>query len=108
MYHETTYEEEQRQRRRIVRAMLALAVVLVLVSLGVRTSRELAREQGAATLRESVLRAAIQCCAVEGSYPTSVEYLEDHYGLVVNTRDYQVTYEWLGDNIPPAVVVVSV
>ncbi len=105
MYHETTYQQQHQRRRRLVRLAVVVAVVLVVVWQAVRMANVLTREQGAQAVRESVVRSAVQCCAIEGSYPTSLQYLEEHYGLVVNERDYQVSYEWLGDNIPPSVVV---
>ena len=85
--------------------LVTLAVTCCLLA-AVGLARDLAREQGAVALRESVLRSALQCCAVEGSFPTTLEHLEDHYGLVVNEDDYRVMYEWLGDNVAPSVVVV--
>lgn len=105
MYHEATYEELRRRRTRRIAAVGALVVACLLVWVAYGFARSLAREQGASALRESVISAAQQCCAVEGSYPTSVSYLEDHYGLVINQGDYWVDYEWLGDNIAPSVVV---
>ena len=105
MYHELTYRELARRRR--TRVICALLVVLVCIGAcaACMASRSIAREQGAAILRESVVEAAVQCCAVEGSYPSSIEHLEEDYGLVVNRKDYIVQYEWLGDNVPPSVVV---
>ena len=66
-----------------------------------------AREQAAVSLRESVLSAAKQCCAVEGAYPSSLAHLEEHYGLTINHDDFIVNYEWFADNVLPAVVVVT-
>ena len=107
MYHETTYEDERRAKRRLVSLVVAFVMAIALTWAGLRLSRVLTREQGAQALREAVVVAARQCCAIEGSYPTTLDYLTDHYGLVVNERDYVVTYEWLGDNIAPSVVVRS-
>ena len=76
-----------------------------LVWAGVTRAKASAREQGVASVRSAVVRAALQCCAIEGSYPTSLSVLEERYGLVINERDYEVRYEWLGDNIAPSVVV---
>lgn len=63
------------------------------------------REQGAASVRDAVLRAAAQCCAVEGSYPHTLRHLEQHYGLTVNHDDYVVIYEAYASNVTPSVVV---
>ena len=105
MYHELTYDELARRRR--VRIIYVLLAILICFNLGVAvmTSRSIARTQGVASLRESIMNAAVQCCAVEGSYPSSIEHLEKDYGLVVNRDDYVVQYEYLGDNVPPSVVV---
>ena len=105
MYHEVTYRDAMRRRlRRVVCALLVVAVVTCLV-FAVLLSRNIARDQGAYTVRDSVIQAAVQCCAVEGSYPSSLSHLEEKYGLVISKDDYDVNYEWLGDNVPPSVVV---
>ena len=105
MYHEETYTQIARTRRnRIIAVVLALAVLVALL-FAAQVASEVGREQGALTLRESVLDAAKQCCAVEGSYPSMLSHLEQRYGLVVNRAEYDVRYEWLGDNVLPSVVV---
>ena len=105
MYHEKTYAEQRRRRHRLLAALATTVLCVVLIWCAAVAARDLSREQGAAAVREAILRSALQCCAVEGSYPTSVAHLEEHYGLVINEADYQVTYDWLGDNILPSVVV---
>ena len=90
--------------RRII-VFVVLAVAAVVVALGVISAQAQAREQAALSLRESVLNAAKQCCAVEGSYPTTLQHLEDFYGLTINHDDYVVSYEWFADNVLPSVVV---
>ena len=50
---------------------------------------------------------AEQCCAIEGAYPSSLAYLEENYGLVVNRSDYAITYEVFADNVMPNVVVLA-
>lgn len=105
MYHELTYEMQGRIRRtRVIRLVfiVLLLVALVFVVIGAQAR---AKEQAAMSVRESVLNAAKQCCAVEGSYPSSLEHLEKNYGLVVNRDDYVVSYEWFADNVLPSVVV---
>lgn len=105
MYHEATYDDLRRRRVRRIGAVVAVVLACTMVWAALTYSSDVAREQGAKALRESVVTAAMQCCAVEGSYPTSVKHLEEHYGLVINHDDYRVSYEWLGDNIAPSVVV---
>ena len=48
---------------------------------------------------------ALQCYVVEGVYPPNLQYLEDNYGLEINTDDYYVTYDAFASNLPPSVWV---
>lgn len=105
MYHETTYANLQRRKRAAIRAVVLALLACVITAALAMFSDDVLKSQGAATLRQAVISSALQCCAVEGSFPTSLDHLTQHYGLVINEKDYQVQYEWLGDNITPSVVV---
>lgn len=62
-------------------------------------------EEGAEAIAEAVRRSALQCYVVEGVYPPDLTYLEEHYGLRVNTDDYYVIYDAFASNLPPDVRV---
>ena len=102
-----TYAQIRRRRaKRLATAVLVVAL-FVLAVFGVTFAQASAREQASISVRESVLNAAKQCCAVEGSYPSTIEHLENEYGLVINHDDYVVSYEWFADNVLPSVVVTA-
>lgn len=105
MYHELTYSEIARRRRLRIIYVLLVLIICVNIFIAFMMSQSIAKAQSTATIRESIIESAVQCCAVEGSYPSSVKHLEQNYGLVINHNDYIVNYEWLGDNVPPSVVV---
>lgn len=105
MYRELTYKETARRRRAFAVFAVCVAVACALAAWGVHAARENARVQGAAALRDSILSAANQCAAIEGSYPADLEHLEENYGLAINHDDYVITYECFADNIAPSVVV---
>ncbi|MGN0035339.1 MAG: hypothetical protein ACI364_06400 [Coriobacteriales bacterium] len=106
MYHQATVQTQRARRRRLGVVLAAIAACAIVVALLVGAVRASAREQGAVNMRDAIVESAKQCCAVEGSYPTSYQYLEDHYGLRVNERDYVITYESFASNVLPNVVVV--
>ena len=60
-----------------------------------------------AAIREAIRRSALQCYVVEGVYPPNLQYLQDNYGLEVNTEDFYVTYDAFASNLPPTVLVTS-
>lgn len=106
MYHEVTYADERRRRLIIVIAIIAIVACLALVSHVAASFMGRAHESGARSLRESIASLATQTYAVEGAYPSTIWEIEERYGLSIRHDLYHVSYEWLGDNMPPSVVVV--
>ena len=86
--------------------ILAVAAAAVLAVFAVRAAGRDGKAEGAEAIRQTVIDAARQCYAVEGVYPPNLAYLEDHYGIIVNTKDYYVTYDAFASNLPPTVEVM--
>ena len=57
---------------------------------------------------EAVHNAALTCYAVEGAYPTDLEYLRSHYGLAYDQSRYLVRYDSIGSNLMPDISVTEV
>ena len=49
----------------------------------------------------------VNCYAIEGRYPATLEYVEEYYGLQINRERYDVFYEVFADNIMPEITVLS-
>ena len=105
MIHGKTAQMRKRRWRRIA-AIVAACVLAVGLWMTWDTASVQSEMQGATSVRNAVLDAAMQCAAVEGAYPSTLSYLEEHYGLIINHSDYAVTYEAFASNIPPSVVVM--
>ncbi len=106
MYHERT--SGQRHRRRFalwVAAALAAILVLGALRLDGRVRADM-KQQAAASLRAAVQAALVQCYAIEGNYPPSLDYLETTYGLQINHDEFYVTYTAFASNQPPDVQVL--
>ena len=85
-----------------------LAVLVLAAAIGIlihqRPDRDLSEESTAA-IQAAVERSALQCYVVEGIYPPDLNYLEDNYGLQINTKDFYVTYDAFASNVAPHVIV---
>ena len=57
---------------------------------------------------DAVHNAALTCYAVEGAYPTNLEYLRAHYGLAYDQDRYLVRYDAFGSNLMPDISVIEV
>ena len=64
-------------------------------------------DEGASAIKDAVRRTALQCYAVEGIYPPTLEYMQDNYGLEVNTRDYYIRYDIFASNVAPEITVTG-
>ncbi len=81
----------------------SLAVVLFVSS--ALTFSKRSGERGAETLRDAIRRASVQCYAIEGRYPPSVEYLEENYGIKIDKDRYDVFYSGFASNFMPDITV---
>ena len=64
-------------------------------------------EESLMSLRDAIRRASVQCYAIEGRYPPSVEYLEENYGIQVDRERYSVFYSGFASNVMPDITVVE-
>lgn len=107
MYHNCTAVSFGRRARRWLAAALAcmlLALGLTGMSAHAAASMD---AQAAASVRQAVLDAAVQCYAVEGVYPPDLAYLEKNYGLQINHEKFIVTYDAFASNLLPDIAVLQ-
>lgn len=83
----------------------AFVCVVALFISGVLIFSEKADARGAETLRNAIRRASVQCYAIEGRYPPSVEYLEENYGIQIDRNRYDVFYSGFASNFMPDITV---
>lgn len=84
--------------------MIAAAGIL-LVAAGNVSSRQEA--ESLKQMQDSIQKAVLNCYAIEGSYPATIDYMEEHYGLQIDHDRYDVFYEIFADNVMPEITVVS-
>lgn len=106
MYHVRTQQQIKERRRNALIAVVIVCLICVVCFFGFQVLAEQMEEQRAQAVRNSIVDTALQCYAVEGAYPSSLGYLEDNYGLVVNRTDYVISYEAFASNVAPSVVVI--
>lgn len=81
---------------------LAAAAFLFTRSLGTRADAE-----ALSLAEQNIRRAAVECYALEGFYPTGLDYLADHYGVSVDEERYIVHYQYVASNLMPDITVLE-
>ena len=84
--------------------LLGIILYLFLYSVGAMQSRT--EEDRLNALTAAIKRASVQCYAIEGRYPSSVEYLKEHYGIVIDEEKYAVFYDGFPSNLMPDITVL--
>ncbi len=97
-----------RKKKPLRSFLYILCIVLILAGIGYagrgNTSRDM-DEESLLSVKSAIQRSALQCYVVEGVYPPDLAYLQENYGLQVNTDDFYVVYDAFAENLPPDVIV---
>ncbi len=84
---------------------LFLAIAVLFFFAVEATGRSSIRKQQD-SLESALARDIVQCYAIEGRYPPSLEYLEQHYGLTYDKSTFFVDYLPIAANLYPDVTVI--
>lgn len=81
--------------------ILLVAAIVFLFVMGVNKFLNSNYLDDGAALREAVKRDMIHCYSVEGFYPPSIEYMEEHYGLSYDRDKFEIEYKVIGGSVMP-------
>lgn len=98
-------QKSRRQYSGIISVLIFLAVLFaVYTALQSLSGRSI--EEQEKTLIRALRQSTVQCYAVEGFYPESLDYLEEHYGIRYDHNTFFVDYQPSGQNIMPEITVI--
>ncbi|MDO5291216.1 MAG: hypothetical protein Q4F05_00570 [bacterium] len=100
--------KEKKVLKFIIRAVLpfiALLFVIMILLKGFTYFESINQVQSKELLEQSVRRATVECYAVEGAYPITLEYLEENYGISYDKNKYEVEYGCWSSNQMPTIIV---
>lgn len=98
--------EKNHSFHRLLLPALVFLCLMCFLFYGMSSVSSTTQKEEERSLKQAVIRSAVHCYAVEGSYPESLTYLEDHYGITYNHDKYLVTYEVIGSNLMPDIDVI--
>ena len=81
-------------------------LIIVLFFFAVEYSGRSTIEKQQESLEKAIARDIVQCYAIEGQYPPSLEYMEEHYGLTYDKNTFFVDYQPIAANLYPDYIVV--
>lgn len=91
-------------RIRISYILFPLLIFFFLYGISSISDSTISRQQE--SLETALDRDITHCYAVEGFYPPSLSYIEEHYGLVYDKDLFFVDYQPVGSNLRPDVTIL--
>ena len=88
-------------------SILVFVVVIAAFIIGINAVSNSTLTDDRTLLEKAGTKDIVHCYAVEGVYPPSLKYIEDHYGLTYDHDKYIVSYESIGSNIMPSVMIIE-
>ena len=88
-------------------SILFFIAVIGIFLYGIATVSSGTAEDERRILDEAIHKDIVHCYAVEGMYPPSLSYMEEHYGLTYDHDKFLVDYETIGSNIMPNVSIIE-
>lgn len=86
--------------------LLGFIALFILFYRGISSVSDTTNAKQMESLENALNRSITQCYAVEGAYPPSLEYIEEHYGLIYDKELFFVDYQPIGSNIMPDVTII--
>ena len=79
-------------------------VVLFLYGVNFVSASSIDKQQE--SLENAISRDVAQCYSIEGTYPPSLDYIKEHYGLIYNESLFFVDYQPIASNIFPDITII--
>ena len=87
--------------------LIGFILLFIVFIKGIASGSETTIDKQKESLTTALNRSITQCYAVEGTYPPSLEYIENHYGLTYDHDKFFVDYQVYGANMYPTVTVLT-
>lgn len=95
------------RRRAWIFILIALCAVFIFCFAPAMWNRRAEKER-VRLLSEGIRRAAVQCYALEGFYPPSLDYLMRHYGIEPDETHCLINYQYVASNLMPEISVIPI
>ncbi len=91
----------------VITATLLIAFIVATTFVSMLSYNKGIDERTTENIIKIIQKAALQCYALEGSYPPDIYYLADNYQITLNEDAYFYYYSVYADNIMPEIQVIS-
>lgn len=93
--------------RKYMISFLSFILLFGVISYGFRSIQESTSIHELESLEKALYRGMMECYALEGRYPSHIDYLVDNYHIIYNQEKYDIQYEVIASNIIPNITIIE-
>lgn len=101
------YKQKSHSGIKTILAICIFVAIIVIFFCGINALGNSTDTREKDSLEKALNKTITFCYATEGSYPESLNYIKENYGLVYDESKYYIDYRAMGSNIKPDVTVVE-
>lgn len=101
------YRRQSDQAPKFIFSICVFLLILFLFVQGISSFSVSTKKRQKESLENAIMRNVTYCYTVEGSYPESLDYLKENYGLTYDEDLFFVDYRISGSNILPDVTIIE-
>ena len=101
------YRKKKTSYRSLMLSLLVFVAIIVIFCLCFSAVSGGTSERQKQNLEDSIMHSIACCYAVEGSYPESLDYIKENYGLIYDEKQFFVDYRVSGSNMMPDVTIIE-
>ena len=100
------YERKERGKTKGYISFIVFVLIIATLIFAVFKLSDISQTSDTELLYKAINRAVVNCYAIEGRYPESLDYLVEKYGVIINDDRYLVRYEIFASNVKPSVRII--
>lgn len=101
------YKKDKHSQRNYLISLVVFVLIFSIFYFGIQSVSSRTDKEQLSSLKNALQRSITHCYAVEGTYPESLAYLEEHYGISYDEDKYFVDYRPSAANIMPDVTIIK-
>ena len=87
--------------------LLFSIIMMIVFFYGISSIDHSTKAKQKESLHNTISQCVTHCYAVEGTYPPSLDYLKEHYGLFYDENTFFVDYTSIGSNLRPDITIIE-
>ena len=92
--------------KRVVFVVVVIAIVILLY-FGIENFGSSHDERQMQIAHDAIIKASVQCYALEAQFPPSLDYLVENYGITLDRDKYIYHYQGIASNMVPEIKIFA-